>query len=89
MQFIGLKSHGMFSRLDLSRTARTFKIPVFIVQGSEDLVAIPEVSKRWFESITAPQKEIVLVPQTGHEPNQAMIDAQRRIMSMRVRPLAK
>ena len=87
--FVGLKGDGMFSKVDLPKLGRAFQLPVFIIQGSEDLVAIPDVAKRYFESITAPEKKFVLVPRTGHELNLAMIDAQYTIMSQRVRPLAK
>jgi len=89
LQFLGLKGDGMFSKVDLPKLGATFEIPVFIVQGSEDLVAIPEVARRYLESLTAPQKEFVLVPKTGHDPNAAMIDAAHKVMTQRVRPLAK
>lgn len=87
LQFVGLKGDGMFSKVDLPGLGRAFEIPVFVIQGSEDLVAVPDVARRYFDGIVAPQMEFVLVPQAGHEPNLAMIDAEYRIMSQRVRPL--
>jgi pimeloyl-ACP methyl ester carboxylesterase len=89
LQFVGLKGDGMFSKVDLPRLGMTFEIPVYIIPGSEDLVAIPDVAKRYFDGIVAPQKEFVLVPHAGHDPNLATIDAEYRIMSQRVRPLAQ
>lgn len=89
LQFVGRNGDGMFSRVDLPRLGMDFKIPVFIVQGAEDLVATPDVAKRYFDGITAPQKEFVLVPRAGHDPNQATIDAAYQILSQRVRPLAQ
>ena len=89
LQFIGVKDDGMFSKVDLPKLGRTFEIPVFMIHGSEDLVAIPDVARRYFESIAAPRKEFVLVPRTGHDPNAAMIEAWHRIMSQRVRPVTK
>lgn len=88
LQFVGRKGDGMFSRVDLPGLGPGFDIPVFIIQGSEDLVATPEVARRYFDGIAAPQKEFVLVPHTGHDPNVALVEAQYRIMSERVRPLA-
>jgi pimeloyl-ACP methyl ester carboxylesterase len=89
LQFVGLKGDGMFSKVDLPRLGRVFEIPVFVVHGSEDLVAVPDVAKRYFDGISAPQMEFVLVPYAGHDPNAAIIAAQHRIMSQRVRPLTK
>lgn len=74
---------------DVRALGTTFEIPVFFVQGSEDLVARPDIARRYFNSITAPAKEFVQVPLTGHDLNRAMVDAQYRIMHRRVRPLAK
>lgn len=88
LQFVGRKGDGMFSRVDLPGLGPRFDIPVFIIHGSEDLVATPEVARRYFDGITAPQKEFVLVPQTGHDPNVPLVEAQYRILSERVRPLA-
>jgi pimeloyl-ACP methyl ester carboxylesterase len=87
LQFVGLKGNGMFSLIDLPRLGLTFDLPVFLVQGSEDLVTVPEVAKRYFDSLAAPRKEFVLLPRTGHDPNSAMIDAEYDILKTRVAPL--
>jgi hypothetical protein len=41
---------------------------------------MPAPSRRYFDFIQAPRKEFVLVPRTGHDPNQPMIDAQYRFL---------
>ena len=87
LQFVGLEGDGMFSQVDLPRLGPAFEIPVFIIHGAEDLVARPEVAKRYFDSIKAPQKEFVIVPNAGHDPNEAMIDAHYRLVSERIGPL--
>ena len=89
LQFVGLQGNGMLSKVDLPALGLDFDVPVFLIQGSEDLVTTAEVAKRFFESITAPQKEYVLLPNTGHDPNVAMIDAQYHILKKRVIPLMK
>lgn len=88
LQFVGRQGDGMFSRVDLPALGTAFAIPVFLIHGSEDLVATPEVARRYFDGIAAPQKAFVVVPQAGHDPNVALIEAQYRILSERVRPLA-
>ena len=42
------------------------------------------MSKRYFDTIQAPRKEYVLLQRTGHDPNQAMVDATRRILTGQV-----
>lgn len=89
LQFVGLKGNGMLSKVELPKLGLAFDIPIFLLQGSEDLVTTPEVAKRYFDSITAPQKDYVLLPNTGHDPNPVMIDAQYNILKKRVVPLMK
>jgi pimeloyl-ACP methyl ester carboxylesterase len=89
LQFVGQKGDGMFSQVDLPKLGTTFDVPVFFIQGSEDILTSPEVTKRYFESISAPQKELVIVPQTGHDPNALMVDAEYKIVRDRVSPLTK
>jgi len=75
LQFVGLKGDGMLSRVDLPALGRDFQVPVFIAQGAEDLVTVPEVAKRYFAGLSAPDKRFVLVPRAGHDPNQPLVDA--------------
>lgn len=89
LQFVGLKGDGMFSKVDLPKLGIAFEIPVFIIQGSEDLLTIPGVAKRYFDTIVAPQKEYIVVANAGHDPNVAMIDAQYKVIRERVLPLTR
>ncbi len=87
IQFVGLKGNGMFSQVDLEKLGLKFEVPVFLLQGTEDLVTMPEVAKRYFDHIVAPQKEFILLPAVGHDPNAAMVGAQLKLLNERVRPL--
>jgi pimeloyl-ACP methyl ester carboxylesterase len=89
LQFVGLKGDGMFSKVDLPALGSDFGIPMFLIHGSQDLVATPEVAQRYFDSIKAPIKEFLIVPEAGHDPNAALVDAHFRILRQRVRPLAQ
>lgn len=86
-QFVGLKGDGMSSKVDFNKPGKDFKVPVFLIHGSEDLVAVPDVAKHYFDTLVAPRKEFVLVPATGHDLNLALIDAQYNIIKKRVVPL--
>lgn len=89
MQFVGMKGDGMFSRFDLPKRGAVFTVPFFLVQGTEDLLTTPDISRRYFDSVTAPQKEFVLVARAGHDPNQVTLDAQYKLLQERVRPMIK
>ena len=89
LQFVGFKGNGMFSRVDLPSLGLEFKVPVFMIHGAQDLVATPDVAKRYFDDLTAPAKHFVLLQDTGHDPNQALIDAELEIMRKHVRPLIR
>jgi hypothetical protein len=58
-----------------------------LIHGEHDLVATPDVARRYFDSIRAPQKEFLLVPQSGHDPNEALMGVQYKVMLERIRPL--
>jgi pimeloyl-ACP methyl ester carboxylesterase len=89
LQFVGLVGEGMFSRVDLTSLGLDFEVPVFMIHGAHDLVAIPEVARSYFDDIRAPQKEMLLVPHAGHDPNEALVDAQYRVIHERVLPLTQ
>ena len=89
LQFVGYKGDGMFSTVDLPALGTHFDVPIFMLQGEEDFLTVPEISRRYFDSLSAPQKAFVLMPRTGHDPNQIMIDTQRKVLDEKIRPLAE
>ena len=55
-----------------------------MLQGQQDLLTMPEPSKRYFDFIEAPGKEFILKPRVEHDPNQLMLAAQYRLLRERV-----
>ncbi|MDB5959782.1 MAG: alpha/beta hydrolase fold protein [Massilia sp.] len=84
LQYVGMKGDGIGSKIDLYKLGPKFDLPFYMVQGQEDLMTMPEPSKRYFDFVQAPRKEFVLVPRTGHDPNQPMLDAQYRLLRERI-----
>jgi pimeloyl-ACP methyl ester carboxylesterase len=80
LQFVGMKGDGIASKIDLYKLGPKFELPFFMVQGQEDLLTMPEPSRRYFDFIQAPHKEFVLVPRSGHDPNPPMVDAQYKLL---------
>jgi len=84
LKFVGWKGDGMASTMDLYRLGTRYELPVYLVQGTEDLLTEPKVTRRFFEAITAPDKALVEVPRAGHDPNGPLIDAQRQVLAERL-----
>lgn len=89
IQYVGMKGDGMHATLDLYKLGVDFKIPVFLIQGEQDLTTTPAVAKRYFDAISAPRKEFFLLPATGHDPNPPMIEAQYKILDTLIAPMVK
>jgi pimeloyl-ACP methyl ester carboxylesterase len=86
--FWGLTLSGPLMDVDLPALGTDFVIPIFIIQGQEDLTAPHELAKAYFDSIEAPRKQFYLVPGTGHEPSAPEMDLTRKVLIEQVRPLA-
>jgi pimeloyl-ACP methyl ester carboxylesterase len=80
LQFVGLKGDGIESKIDVYKLGPKFDMPFYMVQGEQDLLTMPEPSRRYFDFIQAPRKEFVLVPRAGHDPNPPMVDTQYRML---------
>ena len=87
LQFVGLKNNGMAATIDLPALGTRFALPVFLVQGTEDLLTPLSVTQPYFDSIEAPTKALVLVPMAGHDPNAPTVAAQWQVLKERVLPL--
>ena len=75
-------------RVDLSESVPEFKVPVFFVEGRYDRECPCEVAERYFESVTAPSKELIWFDRSAHLPNSEERDQFNRLMVTKVRPLA-
>jgi pimeloyl-ACP methyl ester carboxylesterase len=86
--FFGLTMSGPLEHVDLTALGTHFGIPIFIIQGQDDLMALPGLAKAYFDSITAPYKRFYLVPGTGHEPSAAQLDLALKVLVRQMRPVA-
>lgn len=80
LEFVGLNGDGMGTRIDLAKLGTRFEMPVIMLQGDEDLVTPPDVSRAYFNSLKAPRKAFIRLRRTGHDPNRTMIDAQLKAL---------
>ena len=89
IQFIGMHGDGMFATVDLPALGTRFDLPVFLVMGEQDLLTSPAIARTYFDGLTAPRKSFTLVKRAGHDPNQAVLDAQRKVLREQLAPLLR
>jgi pimeloyl-ACP methyl ester carboxylesterase len=78
----------MMDAMDLPALGTDFDVPFFVFQGALDNVAPVAQVRPYIDSIRAPHKELVLLPDAGHN---AIVTKSReflRLLLERVRPLA-
>ena len=80
LKFVGLADDGMAAGIALRELGPRFEIPVHFLQGAEDLLTVPEVTRAYHDWIEAPAKSLTLVPAAGHDPNLAMIEQHRALV---------
>ncbi len=78
---------AMASGINYLRDGFELKVPAFYLQGEEDILTPPELTTAFFQKLKAPQKSLVLLPQTAHGFNQQVLDAQLKILQEKVLPL--
>jgi pimeloyl-ACP methyl ester carboxylesterase len=88
IHFWGPTLSGPITKVDLPALGPKFVIPIFIIQGEEDLTSVPELAKAYFDSIDAPRKQFYLVPGTGHEDSAIELKMTLKVLIDAVRPLA-
>jgi pimeloyl-ACP methyl ester carboxylesterase len=79
---------GMMDAMDLPALGTDFDVPFFVFQGALDNVAPVAQVRPYIDSIRAPHKELVLLPDAGHN---AIVTKSREFLQLlleRVRPLA-
>jgi pimeloyl-ACP methyl ester carboxylesterase len=81
IQFVGIKGKGMLSTIDLHKLGTRFELPVYLIHGTHDLVTDMAVAQRYFNAISAPTKEFIVLKNSGHDPNVEMIEAQAAVLA--------
>ncbi|MFV8443163.1 alpha/beta hydrolase family protein [Flavobacterium sp. LB2P44] len=75
---IGIK--GIIGSINFLESGLNFKIPIYLIQGEEDILTPKEITISYFDKIKAPKKEFFLVPGAAHGCNQSIIDTQYKII---------
>jgi pimeloyl-ACP methyl ester carboxylesterase len=65
-----------------------FAMPVFIVEGAEDNITPADLARPYLDSLQAPHKEFIVIPDAGHSAVLTGPDVFLKILLTRVRPVA-
>ena len=75
-------------REDLRALGTRFEVPFFIFQGAKDNVTPVAPVRDYFESISSPKKELIIIPGGGHNVATTMSVEFLKLLIDRVKPLA-
>lgn len=70
----GIGIQSMRSTINFMNDNLDFKIPVYLIQGDEDLLTPKEVTKNYFDKIEASEKKYFLLPKTAHGFNLSVLE---------------
>ena len=69
----------MSATINLMKDNLNFKIPVYLIQGNEDILTPKEKTKEYFDKLKAPKKKYYLLPKTAHGFNESILETQIKI----------
>lgn len=81
--FAGHEQMGIVSMakdVNFNRDGLEFQIPVYFIQGGQDIATAPEITRDYFERISAPAKKYYLIPEAGHGQNEAVVEKEYQIV---------
>lgn len=82
IHFVGHKKlniPSMVANIDFSQKALKFEVPVYLVQGEQDILTSATINKPYFDNISAPKKEYHLLKTAAHGFNEAVVDKLHKI----------
>lgn len=79
-----MKIKSIAKDIDFSKDVLKFEVPIYIVQGNEDILTASQICKPYFDRITAPDKAYFLIKGVGHNLNQSVIDIEYQILKDKI-----
>lgn len=75
-------------KANLPKTASKFDTAFFIIQGQDDVITPTKAAVNYFNGVTAPMKELILIPDAGHFAFMTASDEFLTALITKVRPVA-
>lgn len=64
--FSGDKLVPHLAEIDPALFRAEFSVPIFVIQGADDLTTPPSLARAFVQNIRAPRKEFITIPDAGH-----------------------
>ncbi|MEV4343212.1 alpha/beta hydrolase [Actinoplanes sp. NPDC049596] len=58
--------YPQMQEIDLRRSAPRLPVPVWFVQGADEMRGLEVLFHQWYETVQAPRKKLVVIPGAGH-----------------------
>lgn len=90
VNYVGDKRLGvipMMATVNFLKDGTDIKVPVYLLQGEEDILTPKEITTQYFNAITAPVKKLILLPGSAHGFNLPMVEMQHKILNDYVAPM--
>ena len=87
--FFGETLEGPLAKTDLPALGMTVGVPVFVIQGENDMTALPELARDYVNGLNAPRKGFFLLPRAGHAPGPELWALTHKVLLEEARPLAR
>nr|WP_294950264.1 alpha/beta hydrolase [uncultured Mucilaginibacter sp.] len=85
LSFVGDAKMGvrsMAAGINLANNNYVFKIPVYLIQGEEDILTSKEVSQAYFDKIVAPRKQFIIIKKAAHGFDESVVKEQLRLFKL-------
>lgn len=89
IQFVGMDGYGMANKINLDVCCVDFSVPIYLIQGANDLLTSAQVTEEYYTKIKAPFKEYIYLENTGHDLNIAMLNSQFQALRAGVESVLK
>jgi len=73
--------------IDFLEESLNFNIPVYLIQGQEDLLTPLEITQPYFNKINAPDKELFIQQGAAHGFNQSVVDMHYKVLMEKILPI--
>ena len=78
--------NGMINTINIPKEGTKFDIPVYLIQGEEDILTPLNIASTYFDRIESPEKMLVVIPDAAHGLNSSVVDAAYQLMREKILP---
>lgn len=89
VNYIGDKrfvTESILSKINFLKDGLAFSIPVYLIQGEEDLLTPKVITENYFNKIRAPKKNLFLVPKATHGISALVLETEYKVFKYYILP---